>query len=66
MEQRITKAEKRRSRKPRREVSGVKETDNLFMDGWSWDRFNRRIDEAMTERGLPPEKTPTFMQAEPA
>jgi len=53
---------KRRSKKPRREVAGVKETDNLFMDGWSWRRFNNKIDEEMTKRGLPPEQTPSFIK----
>jgi hypothetical protein len=52
-------------KKVHKERSGVKETDNLFMDGWSWRRFNKRIDDEMTKRGLPPEKTPTFLKAEP-
>ena len=64
MERKITKEEKRRSKKPRREIAGFKETDNLFSDGWSWDRFNKRIDDAMTERGLPPEKTATFIYSQ--
>ena len=62
MERRITKAEKRRSRKPRREVAGVKETDNLFMDGFNWRDFNRRCDEFMERCGIPKEVTPIFIQ----
>jgi len=41
--------------------SGVKDPENLFRDGWSWERFNKKIDKEMTARGLPPEKTATFI-----
>jgi len=58
----MTKHEKRRSRKPRREIAGLKETDNLFMDGTSWSEFKRKCDEFMQSRGIPKEVTPIFIQ----
>jgi hypothetical protein len=54
--------DKRGYRKPRREVVGVKQSDNLFMDGTSWHEFKRRCDEFMRSRGLPKEVTPIFIQ----
>lgn len=58
----MTKAMKRRSKKPRREVAGVKETDNLFMDGFNWREFNRRCDQFMKRCGIPKEVTPSFIK----
>ena len=49
-------------KKVHRERAGVKETDNLFMDGSSWHEFKRKCDEFMKSRGIPKEVTPTFIQ----
>lgn len=58
----MTPQNKRGYRKSRREVVGVKQTDNLFMDGTSWQDFKRRCDEFLRSRGLPKEVTPIFIQ----
>lgn len=53
---------KRGYRAPSSDRAGIKESDNLFMDGFNWREFNRRCDEFMRRCGIPKEKTPTFIQ----
>lgn len=40
------------------QTSGVKTTDNLFMDGFNWREFNRRCDAFLEKCGMPKQKTP--------
>lgn len=53
---------KRGYRAPNSDRSGIKATDNLFMDGLNWREFNRRCDAFMQKCGIPKEKTPIFIQ----
>jgi len=53
---------KQKLRKPRKETAGVRQGDNLFMDGTSWNEFKRKCDEFMQSRGIPKEVTPIFIQ----
>jgi hypothetical protein len=57
------KKPKRRYRQTGQERSGIKETDNLFMDGFNWREFNRRCDEFMRSRGFKHQPTPITLEA---